>query len=147
MDIELRGARTRLSAPAFISRGVTGIVTATVINTALFLAASTFTFRPNAIIEATGTPVGLANVVIATVIGGIIGVAGYALLRRLLPSPDRMKRVLYVLAAIVLLVTAYGPFTIRNVSGAQVVVMEVMHIVAGIVPLYAMIHSARTVHW
>ncbi len=128
MDIELRGARTGMSAPASLSRGVTGIATATLINAARFLAASTFTFGPNAIIEATGTPVGLANVVIATVIGAIIGVAGYALL----PSPDLMKRVLYVLAVLVLLVTAYGPFTIRNVSAAQIIVMEVMHIVAGV---------------
>ncbi len=132
MDIELRGARTGMSAPASLSRGVTGNATATLINAVLFLAASTFTFGPNAIIEATGTPVGLANVVIATVIGAIISVAGYALLRRLLPSPDLMKRVLYVLAVLVLLVTAYGPFTIRNVSAAQIIVMEVMHIVAGV---------------
>jgi hypothetical protein len=142
MNTELQGAQTGTSMPTFVLKGAAGILVATVVNAALFVVTSPLAFPLNAIAEETGAPVGLADVTIATLVGGIFVVGGYALLRRFLPSLNRARR-LYLLAVLVLLLMAYGPFTIHNVGIRQIVVMELMHVITGMVPLYSIIRSQR----
>ena len=142
MNTNLQGTRAKKSMPAFVLRGAPGTAVATVVNAAFFVAMSPWAFPPNAITVETGAPVKLADVTIATVVGGALAVGGYALLRRVRPSFTRERR-LYLLAALVLLLAAYGPFTIRSVGPAQIAVMELMHVVAGMVPLYSIIQPER----
>jgi hypothetical protein len=130
--------------PAFVVGGLQGTVVASVVNATLFLTTATFAFPPDAIIPWAGAPVNLEAVIVSTVIGGALAVGGNALLRHFLPQHARAKQ-LYRLAAVVLLLMAYWPFMIRNVGTAQIVVMQLMHVVAGLVPLYGMARSEQHV--
>jgi hypothetical protein len=142
MNTKLHNKQAEKRIPAFISMGAAGVIVASLVNAALFAATSSFAFPPDAIIAGAGVPVNLAAVIVSTVVGGVLAVGGYALLRRFLPSFNRPGR-LYALAALALLLLAYFPFTIQNIGGAQIIMMQLMHVVAGIIPLYAMIRSER----
>jgi hypothetical protein len=142
MNVDFQEANIRNSAFALPLRGVAGVLVASLVNAALFVATAPFAFPPDAIAPETGAPVGLTEVVGATVVGGAIAVAGFLLLRRFLPSLAQPRRA-YLLAAVVLILLAYGPFTIRNVGAAQILVMQLMHIVTGLLPLRGMLGSGR----
>lgn len=142
MNIEVQGTQAKKFIPAFVLGGTTGMVVAAAINAALFVATSSFAFPSDAIAAETGAPVGLSEIVIATLVGSTIAVGGYALLRCFCPSLTR-PRPIYGLAVVLLVLLSYGPFTIHNVGIAQIVVMQLMHVVAAIVPLYGMLRSEQ----
>jgi hypothetical protein len=106
----------------------------------LYLATAAWAFPPDAIAHETGAPVGLFEVAVATVVGGVLAFGGYALVRRFVPALHRPNR-LYALAAVLLVLLAYGPFTIENVGVGQIVVMQLMHAITGLVPLYALLRA------
>lgn len=143
MHTQLRSVRAKASVPALLWSAIAGTVIATAVNSALFLATSSWAFPPDAIAHETGAPVQLFEVAISTIVGGVLAFGGYALVRRFVPALHRPNR-LYALAVLLLVLLAYGPFTIENVGAAQIVVMQLMHVVAGLVPLYALLRAERS---
>lgn len=142
MNTEVQPTRATMLVPTFVLRGAAGTVVATAVNAALFVTTSPWAFPPGAIIPWAGAPVNLAAVTVSTVIGGALAVGGCALLRRFVPQHAHARR-LFELAAVVLLLMACFPFMIVNVGTAQIVVMQLMHLVAGLVPLASIIRARR----
>jgi len=129
-------SETQQSNPALAvvwRTGIVAAVVATVINAILFLVGSLFTF-PDDAITPMGEPISLALVVIVTFIGGIVATIGYTALTRFLPVKVA-NRVMWVGAIIVLLGMGLQPFGIENVPVAQIIILEIMHLVASLLPV------------
>ena len=105
----------------------------------LFLLTSSFAFPPEAITPI-GQPVSLPPVIIATLMGGAAATIGYIVLTRFLAVPTA-RRVLLVLAIIVLIAMAFTPFGITEVPTAQIIILNIMHVVAGLVPVAALMRT------
>jgi hypothetical protein len=122
-----------------LRRGSLGIGLALTANTGLYLLGSIFTFPANAIAP-TGSPIMLSNVLISTLIGGLLATGVYRLLNRFL-ADTMARRVMWVLTVLVLLASIPGPFQISNVPLSEVIVLEIMHFVAGLSPVYLLTKS------
>jgi hypothetical protein len=109
---------------------------ATIINAILFDVGSTFTFPADAI-TALGGPISLPAVVISTLVSGLLATLGYVVLTRFL-SVRVARIVFWVCLALVLLLSAANPFGITNVPIAEIVILEIMHLVAGLLPAWRM---------
>ncbi|MEM9005699.1 MAG: DUF6069 family protein [Cyanobacteria bacterium P01_F01_bin.86] len=111
-------------------QGCTATVMAVFINLALYLIGSTFTFPANAIAP-TGDPVTVAPVILASILGGLAATIGYLLLTRFF-SRVMAKRIVWVLTGLTLAGMFFTPFGIENVPIAQIVILEIMHLVAAL---------------
>jgi hypothetical protein len=119
---------TKPAVTTILRIGATGIVIATLINTVLYLIGSTFTFPPDAIAP-TGVPVTIVPVAMITAVAGAVATVGYLVLTRFL-SPRWTNLVMWLTAAAVLIGMFFTPFGIENVPVAQIVILEIMHLVA-----------------
>ncbi|MEM8546322.1 MAG: DUF6069 family protein [Cyanobacteria bacterium P01_H01_bin.119] len=111
-------------------KGCIATVAAVVINAALYLMGSTFTFPADAITP-TGDPVTVAPVILASILGGLVATISYFLLTRFLARVTA-NRVMWVLTGVVLIGMFFTPFGIENVPIAQIVILEIMHFVAAL---------------
>lgn len=116
-----------------IRKGAIGTVIAVVVNAALFLIGSTFTFPAEAL-SPLGEPVTLGPVIIMTLLAGVVATIGYLVLTRFLTLRNA-NIVMWVVTVLVLIGMVYGPFGIENVPLAEIVILEIMHLVAAI-PVY-----------
>lgn len=117
------------NAARIVRTGGIATVVATIVNAIIFTTGSTFIFTADAI-TALGGPVNLPAVVISTLLIGLIAALGYLTLTRFFSA--RVARiVMWVGIAPMLLVPAANPFGIAIVPVAGMVILEVMHIVAG----------------
>ena len=117
-----------------LRNGAIGIGLAGAANTILYLLGASFTFPTNAIAP-TGSPVLLINVLVSTLIGGVGAVAVYYLLTKVLAQPTA-RRVMWILTVLVLVASISGPLSITNVPVSEVVMLNIMHLVAGLAPVY-----------
>lgn len=124
----------KLPSTNIIRNGFIGISIASIANGLLYLFSTTFTFPPDAITPM-GDPVTLIHVLVSTLIGGLGAILVYFLLTRFLTQPTG-RRVMWVLTVLVLIGGFYGPFDIKNVPVSEIVVLEIMHLVAGLAPVY-----------
>lgn len=142
MNTDVQRTHANTIVPRFVLHGAAGTIAAAAVNAALFVTTSSWAFPPDAIIPWAGAPVNLAVIVISTVIGGVLAIGGCALLRRFLPHHANPRQ-LHGLAAVVLLLMAAFPFMIRSVGPAQIVVLQLMHLVAGLIPLAVILRGQR----
>lgn len=129
-------AQTEPTKPAIttiLRTGAIGIVIATLINAVLYLIGSTFTFPPDAITPV-GEPVTIVPVAMITAVAGAVATVGYLVLTRFL-SPRWTNLVMWLTAAAVLIGMFFSPFSIENAPVAEIVILEIMHVVT-IVPVY-----------
>jgi hypothetical protein len=110
--------------------GLNTTILASAINALLFLSASSVTF-PATALTPQGTPVTLAPVVMMTLFGGIAATIGYLILSKLL-AQKTAKIVMLAGSALVLIGMFFNPFGIENAPVAQIVVLEIMHLVAAL---------------
>ncbi|HSH03857.1 MAG TPA: DUF6069 family protein [Anaerolineae bacterium] len=122
-----------------LKNGAIATLAAIIINVLLFLIGSLFTFPDNAITPM-GTPVSIAPVIITTLLGGLFATIGYLVLTKFMP--ERANQIMWVVAIIVLLGMAPSPFGITNVPVLQIIILEIMHIVAAL-PVYALTKSVN----
>ena len=114
--------------------GVKGIGLAGAANAVLYLLGISFTF-PVTAIAPTGSPVLLINVLVSTLIGGVGAVVAYYLLTKFLAQPTA-RLVMWILTILVLIASIPGPLSITNVPVSEIVVLNIMHLIAGLVPVY-----------
>lgn len=124
---------TKPAITTILRTGATGIVIAVLVNAVLYLIGSTFTFPPDAITPV-GEPVTIVPVVMITTVAGFVATVGYLVLTRFL-SALWTNRVMWIATAAILIGMFFTPFGIENVPVAEIVILEIMHLVAAI-PVY-----------
>jgi hypothetical protein len=115
---------------SLLKAGVWAVLFSVVVNVVLFLVGDALgAFPPDAIApgpEGQARPITLGPVVILSAAGPGVGAAVYGILRRF----TRRARMAFVwIAAAVLLIMAVPPFLVENAPVAQVVILQVMHLV------------------
>lgn len=126
----------RPKAAQIVRTGGIATVVATIVNAIIFSTGLTFTFPADAI-TALGGPVNLLAVVISTLLIGIFTALGYLTLTRFF-SVRVARIVMWVSLAWMLIVSPANPFGIGIVPVAGIVILEVMHIVAVLLPAWRM---------
>lgn len=111
-------------------RGLTATVIAAVVNIVLFLIGSLFTFPADAITPM-GVPVDVTAVAAITTMAGVLATVGYFVLTRVM-ALKTANRVMLILTILALIGMAFNPFSIANVPAVQIVVLEIMHLVAAL---------------
>jgi hypothetical protein len=110
--------------------GLLAALSAVVINLVLYaIGVALGAFPPEALTPA-GQPVSAVPVIVATVVGSIAGIIGYSILTRFINRP-RVDYIFIGLAVLVLIGMVFTPFGIQNVPVAQIVILEIMHLVVG----------------
>lgn len=121
-------ARPRLSMAITWRQGLTAAGIAAVINTILYVTGSALGGFPADVITPMGTPITLAAVILASTAPLVVGTLVYTLLNRWTTNPNRWFT---ILAFLVLLAFVPGPLTLPNAPMLMIVLLEVMHLVAG----------------
>lgn len=134
---------TKPAIGAIWKNGLLATAIATVINAVLFFIGSLFTFPPDAITPL-GVPITIGAVISITLLGGVVATFGYTILTRFL-NISTANRVMWIAAVLVLIGMFFSPFGITNVSIAQIVVLEIMHLVAGLLPVSMLTRAAASV--
>lgn len=113
-----------------LEAGLWAVVISVAVNAVLFLVGDALgALPPDAMApgpEGRTRPVTLGPVVILSAAGPAVGFAIYAILRRF---TDRAWMVFVWIAVAVLLIMAVPPFQVENAPVAQVVILEIMHLV------------------
>ena len=111
--------------------GLWAVVISVAVNVVLYLVGDAMgAFPPDAIApgpEGRVRPITLGPVVILSAAGPVVGATIYAILRRF---TSRAWMVFVWIAVAILLIMAVPPFQIENAPVAQVVILEIMHLVA-----------------
>lgn len=126
-------ARPKLSMNTTWRKGLTAATFAAVINTVLYVAGSALGGFPAEVITPMGTPITLVAVILASIAPLLVGTLVYTLLNRWTTNPNRWFT---IIAILVLLAFVPGPLTLPNAPMLMIVLLEVMHLVAGGALLY-----------
>lgn len=113
-----------------LKAGLWAVALSVGVNVVLFLVGDVIgAFPPDAIApgpEGRARPITLGPVMVLSAAGPVVGVAIYGILRRF---TTRAWMVFVWIAVAILLIMAVPPFQIENAPTAQVVILEVMHLV------------------
>lgn len=120
--------------------GLISTLIATLINAILYFIGTQFTF-PDDALTPLGVPVTIMPVVLITLLSGIVATIGYIVLTRFVPVATA-RRLFWILVAVVLIVMFFPPFNITNVPFAEVMILQTMHLVAGLLPAYHLTKKA-----
>ena len=115
--------------------GITAAAVAAGVNALLYFVGSALGGFPADVLTPSGLPVTVAPVVIMSAVLILIGTAVYWLLCRFVANPNRWFT---IVAVLVLVVMAYGPFTLPNAPTLMIVLLEIMHLVAGGTAIYCL---------
>lgn len=113
--------------------GLLAAVVAAGINALLYFAGAALGGFPPDVLTRMGTPVTVAPVVFMSVVLILLGTGVYVLLCRFVANP---KRWFTILAVAILVVMAYSPFTLPDAPLLMIVLLEIMHLVAGGAAIY-----------
>jgi hypothetical protein len=134
MSTTVTPSESKPALGAIWKNGLIATAIAVIINALLFLLGSTFTFPAEALTPM-GAPITIGPVVILTLLAGLVATIGYTVLTRFL-AISTANRVMWIVAVVVLIGMFFSPFGIENVPLAEIVILEVMHLVAGLIPVY-----------
>lgn len=109
-------------------QGLIAAGVAAVINAILYGLGSAMGAFPAAVLTPMGTPITLAPVVIMSIALLLVGTLVYILLSRWTANPNRWFTLLSIL---LLLVMAYNPFTLPGAPMLMILLLQLMHLVAG----------------
>jgi hypothetical protein len=96
---------------------------------------------PDTAITPVGQPIIALPVILFSLLGVIVGTAGYILLTRFL-AEQRANLIFVIGIVVVELLMAASPFSIENVPTLQIVILEIMHIVVGVALYYFLVRRA-----
>ena len=126
-------ARPKLSMATTWRQGLTAAGIAAVINTILYVTGSALGGFPADVMTPMGTPITLASVILASTAPLLVGTLVYTLFYRWTRNPNRWFT---IIAILVLLAFVPGPLALANAPMLMIVLLEVMHLVAGGALLY-----------
>jgi hypothetical protein len=115
--------------------GLIGAGVAAIINVVLYLTGRALGSFPDTALTPMGRPVDVVGTVVFTVFGVLAGAVVYTILTRLMVTA-RANRWFLIIAIVVLVLMAPSPLGIPGAPASQIVIMEIMHLVAGISAIY-----------
>jgi len=127
--------------PALVAiwrNGLIAAIVAAVINAILFYIGAVAGGFPASVLTPMGVPITVMPVIIATVLGIVVGTLGYAILSRFTTNPNRWFT---IVAIVVLLLMVYNPFTLVGAPVLMIALLQIMHLVAGGAALYFLTRS------
>lgn len=113
--------------------GLIAIVVATVINAVLYFVGAALGWIPDTVLTPMGLPVTIVPVMASTVVALVVATIVYSILNRFTRNPNRWFT---IIAVVILVVSAVSPLSLPGAPVMMIVVLEVMHLVAGIAAIY-----------
>lgn len=113
--------------------GLMAIVVAAVVNALLYFIGAALGWIPDTVLTPMGQPVTIVPVVASTVFTLVVATIVYSILNRFTSNPNRWFT---IIAVIVLLLSAVSPLSLPGAPVMMIVVLEVMHLVAGLAAIY-----------
>ena len=106
---------------------------AAVINAVLYFIGAALGWMPETVLTPMGVPVTIVPVVASTVVALVVATIVYSILNRFTGNPNRW----FTIVAVVLLVVSFAsPLTLPGAPTMMIVVLEAMHLVAGVAAIY-----------
>ena len=115
--------------------GLIGAGVAAIINVVLSLLGRALGSFPATALTPMGRPVDAVGAAVLSVFGVLAGAVVYTILTRLMITA-RANRWFLIIAIIVLVLMAPSPLAVPGAPASQIVIMEIMHLVAGISAIY-----------
>jgi hypothetical protein len=115
--------------------GLIGAGVAAIINVALYLLGRALGSFPPTALTPMGRPVDALGAAVLSVFGVLAGAVVYTILSRLMDTA-RANRWFLIIAIVVLVLMVLSPLGIPGAPASQIVIMEIMHLVAGISAIY-----------
>lgn len=115
--------------------GLIGAGVAAIINAVLYLLGRALGSFPATALTPMGRPVDVVGTVVVSAVGVLAGAVVYTILTRLMVTA-RANRWFLIIAIVVLVLMAPSPLGVPGAPVSQVVIMEIMHLVAGISAIY-----------
>ncbi len=115
--------------------GLIGAGVAALINVVLYLLGRALGSFPSTALTPMGRPVDALGAAVLSVFGVLAGAVVYTILSRLMDTP-RANRWFLIIAIVVLVLMVLSPLGILGAPVSQIVIMEIMHLVAGISAIY-----------
>ena len=115
--------------------GLLGAGVAAIINVVLYLIGRALGSFPDTALTPMGRPVDVVGAAVVSILGVLAGAVVYTILTRLLDTA-RANRWFLIIAIVVLVLMAPSRLGIPGAPASQIVIMEIMHLVAGISAIY-----------
>ena len=115
--------------------GLIGAGIAAIINVVLYLLGRALGSFPSTALTPMGRPVDAVGTAVFSVLGVLAGAVVYTILTRLMDTA-RANRWFLIIAVVVLVLMAPSPLAVPGAPASQIVIMEIMHLVAGISAIY-----------
>jgi hypothetical protein len=130
----------RVGRGRLVSAGLLAALVAAVANAAVYLVAAAAGTMPQDVVVNGQGPITLPMVATMSVLGAVAGTVVYALVGRFARRPVRVFR---VVAAVALVLSFGGPFTIAGAPAAMIATLLLMHVVAATVVVGLLTTLAR----
>jgi hypothetical protein len=127
---EVSTSPTRRSIGSIWKAGIVGAIVAAAINVVLFLVGRALGSFPETALTPMGRPVEAFGAVLFSILGVLGGTVVYTILSRFMATP-RANRWFLIIAIVVLVLMIPTPLGIPGAPTSQVILMEIMHLVAG----------------
>jgi hypothetical protein len=115
--------------------GLIGAGAAAIINVVLYLLGRLLGSFPSTALTPMGRPVDVVGTAVFSVFGVLAGAVVYTILSRLMDTA-RANRWFLIIAIVVLVLMVLSPLGVSGAPVSQIVIMEIMHLVAGISAIY-----------
>jgi hypothetical protein len=115
--------------------GLIGAGVAAIINVVLYLLGRALGSFPATALTPMGRPVDALGAAVLSVFGVLAGAVVYTVLSRLMDTA-RANRWFLIIAIVVLILMVLSPLGVSGAPVSQIVIMEIMHLVAGISAIY-----------
>jgi hypothetical protein len=115
--------------------GIVGALVAAVINVVLYLIGRALGSFPDTALTPMGRPVDVFGAAFISILGVLGGTVAYSILSRFMATP-RANRWFLIIAIVVLVLMIPSPLAIPGAPTSQVILMEIMHLVAGISAIF-----------
>ncbi len=126
----VRGEEERVAWGRLVPAGLLAALVAAAANAIVYLVAAAAGTMPQDVVVNGQGPMTLPMVATTSVFGAVAGTAVYALVGRFARRPVRVFR---VVAAVALVLSFVGPFTIPGAPAAMIATLLLMHVVAAVV--------------
>lgn len=130
----------KTSVAQIAQAGITVAVIAAAVNAVIYLIGNAMGFFPSSVITPAGQPLSIVPVVLASVIASLGAAVAYWLCVRFTRDPNR---VFYIVAAVVFVLTLFGPFNLPGAPVGMIVSLELMHVVVAGLALYFLTRLGR----
>jgi hypothetical protein len=118
-----------------VKAGLIAAVSAAVVNALVFLLGRALGSFPDTALTPAGRPIDAPGAALLSVVGVIAGSVLYTVLTRRFET-DKANRWFRIIAVIVLVAMIPTPLGIAGAPVSQIVLLEVMHLVAGLASIY-----------